>query len=105
MTVDEQEGQTLSVSEAAHPRRRLDAQTRNLGGALFVARGGRFWRLTSVGAAVWRALDGERTVAQIGSSVALGFDVDRAEVIADVRALLADLAAGGVVELNTGEPS
>jgi len=48
-------------------------------------------------AAIWRAVDGERTALQVVESVAKSFGAETAEIKADVVTFLASLASAGLL--------
>jgi hypothetical protein len=56
-----------------------------------------YYSLNDVGSRVWELMDGERTVTVIVDAVVAEYEVERAEVEADVLALLGALADEGLV--------
>lgn len=64
---------------------------------LFDPRSRRCYRLNPPAAAVWQALEGAASEAEVVAAVAARFGVAPPVVAADVRALLAELAAQGLV--------
>ncbi len=56
-------------------------------------------------ARVWAALDGRRSVAAVGRTMAVAHGVDVADVAQPVSALVAQLAAAGLVTLSEDAPA
>jgi hypothetical protein len=56
------------------------------------------YTLSPVAARIWALLDGHRDIDAIVSEVCDEFDVDRATAMADVAALLTDLAGASLVQ-------
>ena len=56
------------------------------------------YTLSPVAAHIWALLDGQRDIDAIVSEVCDEFDVDRATAMADVAALLTDLAGASLVQ-------
>ncbi len=56
-----------------------------------------WFRLPDTGAAIWAAIDGQRTVAQLSTSVAAAYDVDVDTIIGDITSMLGDLQDLGLV--------
>jgi hypothetical protein len=55
------------------------------------------YSLNETGKAVWRLLDGERTVDQVVDALAAEYDARRDEIDGDVRGLLDELLRRGIV--------
>jgi hypothetical protein len=87
------------VPEGAVPRlteRDVILREEDEGSFLFEPETGDLSCLNPVGTVVWKLLDGKRTLGAIADAVAAEFEgVDRAAVLADVRAFLRDLEAFG----------
>lgn len=60
---------------------------------------GVYYGLNPVGASVWTLLEQPRTVAELRDAIVAEFDVDAPTAEADLRALLHEMAARGLVEL------
>lgn len=54
--------------------------------------------VNSVGAHIWRELDGARTLATIRDSVVETFEVEREQADADIQEFVAELMAADLVE-------
>ena len=68
---------------------------------------GQFYSLKETGLAVWRLIDDGGAWVTVGALIAAlttEFEVDEETCRRDVAALLADLAAAGLVELRTTTP-
>jgi len=101
------------VTQAGEPR--LDAHTRVVaardqvsaeldGEAVILSLAdGVYYGLNPVGASVWTLLEQPRTVGELRDAVVAEYDVDAPTAEADLRALLADLAARGLVELRPAD--
>jgi Coenzyme PQQ synthesis protein D (PqqD) len=88
----------LVIPAEAQPRRSLDARTRNFRGTLLVASREQALQLSDVAAAVWRLADGKRTFADIAQTIAREHSADVEQVAADIRELLLELVAAGLVD-------
>ena len=64
---------------------------------------GVYYGLDPVGAHVWALMEQPRTVAELRDAVVAEWEVDAATAEADLLALLADLAARGLVEVRPAE--
>ena len=64
---------------------------------------GVYYGLNPVGASVWTLLEQPRTVGELRDAVVAEYDVDAATAEADLRALLGELAARGLVELRPAD--
>ena len=86
-------------AEAAREALEALAQGRDASaeGTLLLVERGRVFELNLLGAEIWKLLDGERDVAAVVDELLPRFEVGRAELEADVREFLADLAARGWV--------
>lgn len=60
---------------------------------------GDFFSLEGTGRAIWQAIDGTRSPAQIVILLAERFEAPEAELAADVERFLADLAGAGLVRV------
>lgn len=91
-------GETTDLPTAESvPRRRLDARVRNYRGVTLVAGPSQALELSETAAFVWRAIDDDRSVADVAALLADEYDVDGATALADVVDLLGDLHAAGLV--------
>lgn len=84
-----------------------DLVTRDIGGEIIIVpvRGcvgdlDGAYTLSDVGGAIWRRLDGRRTVGALAAAVAEEYDVTPAEAERDVAAFLAALARAGLVKVE-----
>lgn len=66
-------------------------------GTLLLVEKGRVFELNILGAEIWKLLDGTRDAAAVVEELLPRFEVGRAELEADVREFLAELAARGWV--------
>lgn len=84
------------------PRRHRAAPSRVIDGAAVVVqtRLSEVAMLNEVGTAVWGAIDGTRSEADIALVIADAFEVSREQAARDVAAFLDELAAAGLVELS-----
>ncbi len=57
------------------------------------------YTLNDAGGAIWRSLDGRRSVGALAAAVAEEYDVTPAEAERDVAAFLAELARAGLVKV------
>jgi hypothetical protein len=67
---------------------------------LFHEDDGRAFALSQSASAVWRMMDGGRSVADIARQLAVEASADATEVLGDVVALIADLESRGCTELE-----
>lgn len=63
---------------------------------------GIYYGLNPVGASVWALLRKPLTVAEILSGITAEYEVSRDDVLRDVRKLLSQMAAEGIVEVSGG---
>ncbi|MFD2474342.1 PqqD family protein [Amycolatopsis silviterrae] len=82
------------------PRLSLDAKVRRFRGALLVAVGEETLELTDSAAFLFRAVDGARSVADIGTLLAQEYDVPADEAAEDAAGFLGELVDNGVLELG-----
>jgi coenzyme PQQ synthesis protein D (PqqD) len=82
-------------------RRDVTACDTEGGMVLLDERAGRYWQLNATGARVLRGLLDGATPAQLAEQLAARHAVPRAEVAADVEALIAQLAAARLAEEAT----
>ena len=59
---------------------------------------GNYFSLTDVGARIWELCDGNRTVADIATELAEEYDARPSVIEGDVRELLEELSAEGLLE-------
>ncbi|MGW7534886.1 PqqD family protein [Amycolatopsis sp. NPDC054798] len=81
------------------PRLSLDAQVRRFRGALLVAVGDETLELADSAAFLFRAVDGARSVADIGALLAQEYDIPAEEAVEDAAGFLGELVDSGVLEL------
>lgn len=83
------------------PERGLQVQVRKVAGRVLVAGpdGSASVELSDTAALVWRAIDGRRTVREIGVLLAAEYDVDDAEAVQDVLDMVIDLAGLGLLSV------
>ena len=86
------------------PRRALGVRVRRVSGDLVIGIDADALELTDVGKLIYESADGRNRVADIVAIVVARYDADPAEVSADVREFLDDLAGRGVVEWVVEEP-
>jgi hypothetical protein len=55
------------------------------------------YALNDTGAFIWQALDGTRTLAEIGERLGQEYDVPQSEIEADMTEIVNELAAAGLV--------
>jgi hypothetical protein len=84
------------------PQVRPDTRVRRFRGVLLVAAGEDTLELTDSAAFLFQAVDGMRSVADIGAMLGEEYDIPLAEAVEDTAEFLADLADGGVIELIAG---
>lgn len=65
---------------------------------------GVYYGLDGVGARVWELLREPRSVDELAGAVAAEYHVDRDTALADLLALLGELAGRGLVETSAGTP-
>jgi hypothetical protein len=84
------------------PERRLEAQVRNLGGTLTVARpeSDTAVELSETAGYIWRTIDGRRTVQAIGELLAQRYDVRPETAVTDVIEMVAEFSALDLVGLS-----
>ena len=63
---------------------------------------GIYYGLDAVGARIWELIDEPRAVEDVRDVLVKEFDVDAATCEADLLALLRDLAAAGLVQVESG---
>jgi hypothetical protein len=64
------------------------------------ARSGRYVGLDDIGSVIWQRLETPCTFGQLVDGLVADYEAERAVIAADVRALLADMAAHGVVRFD-----
>jgi hypothetical protein len=57
--------------------------------------------LNEVGAQIWQLADGRRTVREIAAAIGADYAVTRSEVEADTLEFITELAAKGIVSIQT----
>ena len=89
----------MTWADGDQPRARLDLGERIIDGeALLVdAQGGQILVLNEMGAMIWQALDGTRTVGALVAGVVAEFDVDEATARHDVEQFLSQLEQRGAL--------
>jgi hypothetical protein len=83
------------------PERGLQVRVRKVAGQLVVAGpdGTGSVELSDTAALVWRAIDGRRTVREVGALLAAEYDVDAEDAVQDVLDLVAGLAELGLLSV------
>jgi len=89
-----------STAEIAVPRIRPGMRVRNFRGKLFVASQGQAFELSDTAAFIYRAIDGERTVAEIGRQVAAEYGIPFDTAVEDLVELLTALSKAEVLDLK-----
>jgi hypothetical protein len=81
--------------------RGLQVQVRKVAGQLTVAGpdGAGSAELSDTAALVWRAIDGRRTVREVGALLAAEYDVDVEEAVQDVLDMVAELVDLGLLSV------
>jgi Coenzyme PQQ synthesis protein D (PqqD) len=89
------------LPSSAVPARSISTRVRNVGGTLVLARVGTQIgvELSETAAMIWRAMDGRRTVAELGELLSAAYAVELATATEDAAEMVADLAAQGFVDL------
>jgi hypothetical protein len=82
------------------PKRRVTARIRRFRGVLMVAGPMETFELTDSAEFVFRAVDGARTVAEIGELVAETYGVSLAEAVADISELISELVEHQIMETD-----
>lgn len=78
----------------------LDVRVRNVGGTIRVSRRDKVFELGGASSEIWRAIDGRRSVWDIGVLIGAAYDEDPGMVAADVNELVQTLAAADIVALT-----
>jgi hypothetical protein len=92
----------MTLSLEATPVRSLETRTRNVGGTMQIARGAAVFRLSDVAAEIWRLMDG-RSVGDIISAIADGYETDPEAPLPDVSELIEQLIAVGAAQADATE--
>ncbi|KLI64623.1 PqqD family protein [Aurantiacibacter marinus] len=90
----------MTISENEIVTRNENVVAREVGGetVLLDLEAGTYFGLNAVGGAIWTALeDGPRTLADLCSLVASTFDAPDDVIESDIKALISDLQANGLV--------
>jgi hypothetical protein len=61
---------------------------------------GRYYGLDDIGSAIWQRLEAPRRFGDLVDQLAADYDADRATIVGDVRALLAEMATHDLVKLG-----
>jgi hypothetical protein len=61
---------------------------------------GRYFGLDDIGSAIWQRLEAPCRFGDLVDQLAADYDADRATIVDDVRPLLAEMAAHGLVKLG-----
>ena len=90
----------MSAERDVPLRRRGEVSSRPLtdGAVLVNLRSGECFELNHVGFQIWNALDGDCDLERICDKLALIYPIDREQLAADVRALVAALLRAGLLE-------
>ena len=83
--------EVVSVSSRPTRHDRVLSESTDRATVLLAVDSGGYYELTEVGALVWDACDGSRTVADIVELVVATYDAPAETVLSDVRELLDDL--------------
>jgi pyrroloquinoline quinone biosynthesis protein D len=81
------------------PRRRLDMRARRYQGRLFVANGAETFELDETAEFIFKQVDGEATLRQIGERVATRYGIDVSRAVAETAELLTQLETLGVIKV------
>lgn len=73
-----------------------------VGEAGILVRGGTYFGLDAIGAEVWRLLEQPRSLDGLVEALTARFEVDRARCLSEVRPLVGQLVAEGLLELSGG---
>jgi hypothetical protein len=89
------------VTPDSVPARGLEVRVRKVAGQLVVAGpdGSSSIELSDTAALVWRAIDGRRTVREVGALLATEYDVDAAEAVQDVLDMVTELTGLGLLSV------
>ena len=95
----------MSTIDASHaeslvPQLRPGVRVRNFQGKLFVASQGQGFELENTAAFIYRAVDGKRTVSDIGRQLAAEYDIPFATAVEDTAELLVALNAAEVLDIK-----
>lgn len=82
------------------PSPRLDTRWRNYRGKVFVARGEHAFELSEVAAFIYKSIDGQRSIRQIGEKLAAEYDIPVDDAVSDIAELLTDLVAADVIDIK-----
>ncbi|RKR91081.1 pyrroloquinoline quinone biosynthesis protein D [Micromonospora pisi] len=83
------------------PSLKLDTRWRSFRGKVFIARGDQAFELSEVAAFVYKRIDGNRSIRQIGEELAGEYDIPVDEAVSDIVELLTDLASAGVIDVKS----
>lgn len=86
------------------PKRRVTARVRRFQGALLVAGPVETFELTDSAEFIFRAVDGIRTIAEIGELVARTYDVPLDEAVLDISDLVSSLIEYKIMEADGERP-
>ncbi|MFC0097945.1 PqqD family protein [Micromonospora marina] len=89
-----------STAQSVVPQTRQGLRVRNFRGKLFVASQGQAFELSDTAAFIYRAIDGERSVAEIGRQVAAEYGIPFDTAVEDTVELLTALSEAEVLDLN-----
>lgn len=89
----------MSLSPTTVPALPLSVRMRNYRGKVLVGGYQHVMELSETASFIWRQIDGVRTVADIGATVAREYGIDEETATADVTELLANLAANDLVRV------
>lgn len=94
----------VTVTAGTVPKRNLTARVRRFRGTLVVAGLEDAFELTDSAEFIFRAVDGVRTIAQIGELVAAEYGVSLAEAVVDVSELINELVEHQIMDTGgTGD--
>jgi hypothetical protein len=89
-----------STAQSVVPQIRPGLRVRNFRGKLFVASQGQAFELSDTAAFIYRAVDGERSVAEIGRQVAAEYGIPFDTAVEDTVELLTALNEAEVLDLK-----
>ncbi len=67
-------------------------------GTVTLISGGQMHQLNLIGGMIWNLCDGQHSIEEISSELALEFEADSEELIDDVRGFVSDLQARGWID-------
>lgn len=80
------------------PWREIDGRA-----VIIQTKAGEVHELNATATFLWRQTDGSRTVAELAEALRAEFEIDEATALADVNAFLGELAAKGLLRVQTSQ--